>query len=123
VLLLRAVTSLLSDVEELRVSGTILIGGVCPIRDGVSLSCDVRGARGLTGRLSHVLEGGVVFTVGVVAEARVLKGVLAFRAMDVGLGRLIETDGLSVDNFGIGWWAREGLIGEAELWRSQVTTF
>jgi len=104
VLFLRAVASVLSDGEEFRVAGVVLIGGVGPVRDRISLSCDVGGAGNLTGRLSHALGGGVIFTVGVMAEAGMLEGMLVFGTMYVRLGRLVETDSLSVDNFGIGWW-------------------
>jgi len=123
VLFLRAVASVLSDGEEFRVAGAVLIGGVGPVRDRISLSCDVGGVGNLTGRLSHALGGGVIFTVGVMAEAGMLEGMLVFGTMYIRLGRSVETDSLSVDDFGVGWWAREDLVGEVELERSQFTTF
>jgi len=122
-LLFIVVANVLSDCEEVRVAEAVLIGGVGSVGDGVSFSRDVGGAGRLTGRLSHSLGSGVISAVDVAAETGVLEGVLSFRGMDVGLRRLIEADGLSFDDFGVGRWAREDLIGEIEFERSQFTTF
>ena len=79
------VANVLSDHEEVRVAEVVLISGVGSVGDGVPLGCDVRGAGRLTGRLSHGLGSGVVFAVNVVAETRMLEGVLSFGGVDVGL--------------------------------------
>ena len=71
-LFLIAVTNILSDREEVGVAEVVLISGIGPIRNGVTFSRDVRGVGCLTGRLSHTLGSGVVFTVDVVAKAGVL---------------------------------------------------
>jgi len=55
----------------------------------------------LTRRLTHSLGGGVVLAVEVVAEARVLEGVFAFRGVNVRFRRAIEADGSSFDNVGV----------------------
>jgi len=117
------IADILSDREEVGVVKTVLVGGVGSIRDGVSFVCDMRGARRLTGRLSHSLGVGVIFAVGVVAEAGVLEGVFSFGGVDVDPGRSIETDGLSFDDFGVSGWTRMGLVGEVGLERSQFTIF
>ena len=118
-----AVANILSDRKEVGMAETVLIGGVGSIRDGVSFVRDVRGAGRLTGRLSHSLGGGVIFAVDVAAEAGVLKSVFSFGGVDVGLGRSVETDSLSFDNFGVSRWAGAGLVGGTEFERSQFTTF
>jgi len=84
-LFLIAVADVLSNCKEVRVAETVLIGGIGPVRDGIPFSCDVRGAGCLTGRLSHSLGSGVIFAVGVTAEAVMLEGMFSFRGMDVGL--------------------------------------
>ena len=86
VLFLRAVTSFLSNVEELGVSGMVLIGGVGSVRDGVLFSCDVGGAGRLTGWLSHVSGVGVILAIGVMTETGMLESMFTFRAVDIGLG-------------------------------------
>ena len=123
VLLFIGVANVLSDCEEIRVAEVVLIGRVGSVGDGVSFSRNVGRTGRLTGRLSHPLGGGVVFAVGVAAEAGMLESVFLFGGMDVGLGRLVETDGLSFDNFGVSRWARAGLRGGVEFERSQFTTF
>jgi len=65
----------------------------------------------------------VIFAIDVVTETGVLESVFSFGGVDVGLGRSIETDSLSFDNFGVSRWARTGLIGGIEFERSQFTTF
>jgi len=102
VLFFIAIAHILSDCEEVRVAEAVLVGGIGSIGDGVGFSRDVRGAGRLTGQLSHASRGGVVFAVGVVAEAGMLEGVFLFGRVDVGLRRPIEADGLSFDDFGIG---------------------
>ena len=54
-LLLSAIASFLSDIEELGVADAVFVHGVGSIRDEVIFSCDVGGAGCLTGQLSHVL--------------------------------------------------------------------
>ena len=78
-----AVLSVLSDCEEVRVAETVLVSGIGSVGDGVLFCRDVGGVGRLTGRLSHSLGGGVVFTVDVATETGVLKGVLPFGGMDV----------------------------------------
>ena len=102
-LLLVAVANVLSDREEVRVVEAVLIGRIGSVGDGISFSHDVGGAGYLTGRLSHSLRGGVIFAVDVATETGVLKGVFSFGGMDVGLGRSVEVDGLSFDDFGVRW--------------------
>jgi len=63
----------------------------------------------------------VISAVDVATEAGVLESVFSFGGMDVGLGRSIEADGLSFDDFGVSRRARTGLVGEVELERSQFT--
>jgi len=121
VLLFIAVSHVLSDREEVGMLKAFLIGRVGPIRDRVPFVCDVGGTGRLTGRLSHSLGGSMVFAVDVAAKTRVLESVFSFGGMDVGLGRSIETDGLSFDDFGVSRRARTGLVGEVELERSQFT--
>ena len=118
-----AVANVLSDREEVGMVETVLIGGIGSVRDGVFFVRDVGGARRLTGRLSHSLGSGMVPAIDVVAEAGVLESVFSFGGMDVGLGRSIETDGLSFDNFGISRWSGEQAVGGVVLWSSQDTTF
>jgi len=118
-----AVSNILSDCEEVRVTEVVLVSGIGPIGSGVTLSRDVRGTGRLTGRLSHILRGGVVLAVIVVAEARVLESVFSFRGVDVSSGQSIEADGLPFDDLGVGGWTREDLVGKVELRRSQFTTF
>jgi len=118
-----AITHVLSDREEVGVAETVLIGGIGPIGDGVSFSHDVGGTGRLIGRLSHALGDGVIFAIEVAAETGVLEGVFSFGGVDVGLGRSIEVDSLSLDDFGVGRRAREDLIGEMEFERSQFATF
>jgi len=65
----------------------------------------------------------VISAVDVATEAGVLEGVFSFGGMDVGLRQSIEADSLSFGDFGVGRWAREDLIGEVGLERSQFTTF
>ena len=65
----------------------------------------------------------MVFAVGVAAETRMLESVLLFGGVDVDLRRSIEADGLSFNDLGVGGQAREDLIGEMELKRSQFTSF
>ena len=120
-LLFIAIASVLSDREEDSVAETVLIGGIGSIGDRISFGRDVGGVGRLTGRLSHALKGGVVFTIGVAAETRVLESVLSFGGMDVDLRRSIEANGLSFDDFGVGRRVGENLIGEMELERSQFT--
>ena len=122
-LLFTAVANVLSDREEVGMVETVLVGRIGSVRDGVFFICDVRGAGRLTGRLSHSLGDGMVLAIDVAAEAGVLESVFSFGGMDVGLGRSIETDGLSFDNFGVSWWARAGLVGGVEPERSQFTIF
>ena len=117
------IADVLSDREELGMAEAILIGRIGPIGDGVPFACDVRGVRRLTGRLSHALGIGVVSAVDVATETGVLESVLSFGRMDVGLGRPVETDGLSFDNFGVSRWTRADLIVGIEFERSQFTTF
>ena len=81
-----AVLNVLSDCKEVGVTEVVLVSGIGSIRSGVTLGRDVGGMGCLTGRLSHILRGGVVPAVGVVAEARVLESVFSFGAMDVGSG-------------------------------------
>src|SRR5712672_1023468 len=109
-LFLRAVASVLSDIEGLGVLGTVLVGGVGPVGNRVVFGCDVGGTRCLTGRLSHVLGAGVILAIDIVAEAGVLEGVFAFSAMNVGRGRAIEADSLSLDNFGVSRWSGEQAV-------------
>src|SRR5712671_3470990 len=97
-----AVANVLSDCEEVGMSEAVLFGRVGTVRDGVSLGCDVGRAGRLIGRLSHSSGGSVIFAVGVAAEIGVLEGVFSFGGMNVDLGRLVETDGLSFDDFGVG---------------------
>ena len=101
-----AIAHVLSDCEEVRVAEAVLVSGIGSIGDGVGFGRDVRGVGHLTGRLSHASRDGVVFAVGVVTKAGVLKGVFSFGGMDVDSGRLIEANGLSFDDFGVGWQAR-----------------
>jgi len=117
------IADVLSDREEIGVAEAVLIGGVGSIGDGVPFVRDVRGVGRLTGRLSHVLGAGMVSAVGVATETGVLESVFSFGGMDVGLGRSVETDGLSFDNFGVSGGVRAGLIGGAEFERSQFTIF
>jgi len=65
----------------------------------------------------------VILAVDIVAEAGVLEGVFAFSAMDVGHGRVIEVDSLSLDNFGVSGWSGEQAVGGVVLWSSQDMTF
>jgi len=65
----------------------------------------------------------VVFAVEVVAEARMLEGVLSFRVVDKGLRRPIEMDSVSLNNFSIGGLSSVCLVGSVEPWRSQDATF
>jgi len=64
----------------------------------------------------------MILAIDVMTETRVLEGVFSFGGMDVDLGRSVETDGLSLDNFGVVGGGNE-LIGGMELERSQFTTF
>jgi len=123
VLLFITVANVLSDCEEIRVAEVVLIGRVGSVGDGVSFSRDVGGTGRWTGRLSHGLEDGVVFAVGVAAEARMLKSVLSFGGVDIDLRRSIEADGLSFNDFGVGGQMGEDLIGEVVVERSQFTSF
>src|SRR5712672_640318 len=123
VLFLIAVANVLNDCEEIRVAEAVLVSGVGSIGDRVSLSRDVGGTGRLTGRLSHSLGVGMVSAVGVMAETGVLECVFSFGGVDVGLRRLIKANGLSLDDFGVGRWVRESLIGGMEFERSQFTTF
>jgi len=52
-----------------------------------------------------------------------LEGVFTVSAMDVGHGRVIEADGLSLDDFGVSRWSGEQAVGGVVLWSSQDTTF
>ena len=122
-LLLIAVANILSDREEVGMAEAVLIGRVGSIRDGIPLVCDVGGAGRLIGRLSHSLGGGVIFAIDVVTETGVLESVFSFGGVDVGLGQSIETDSLPLDDFGVGRWARTGLIRGLEFGRSQFTIF
>src|SRR5712675_1962915 len=117
VLLLIAIANILRDCEEIRVAEAVLVAGVGSVGDGVSFSRDVRGAGRLTGRLSHSLGGGVISAVDVTTETGVLEGMFSFRGVDVGLRRSIEADSLSFDDFSVGRWAREDLIGGIEFER------
>jgi len=83
-LLSAQIVSSLQGLEEFGVVDAILVGGIGSIRDEIFFGCDVGRAGHLTGRLTHILWTGVVFAVGVVTEARVLKGMFAFGGMDVG---------------------------------------
>ena len=85
VLLFIAIANVLSDREEVGVAETVLIGGIGSIGDRIPLSCDVGRMGRLTSRLSHGLKGGVVFTVGVVAETRVLESVFVLGGVNVSL--------------------------------------
>jgi len=85
VLLLIAVTNVLSDREEVRVAEAVLVSGVGSVGDGVLLGRDVRGVGCLTSRLSHSLGGGVVSAVDVAAKAGVLEGVFLLGGVDVDL--------------------------------------
>jgi len=122
-LLLIAVTNVLGDREEVGVAEAVLVSRVGSVGDGVLFGRDVRGAGCLTSRLSHSLGGGVISAIDVAAKARVLEGMFSFGGVDIGLRQSIEADSLSFDDFGIGRWAREDLIGEVGLERSQFTTF
>jgi len=123
VLFFASIADVLSNREEVGMAEAVLIGRVGPIGDGIPFVCDVRGMRRLTGRLSHASGAGVVSAVDVATETGMLESVLSFGGMDVGLGRPVETDGLSFDNFGVSRWVRAGLIGGVEFERSQFTTF
>src|SRR5712672_3393768 len=103
-LLFIVVANVLSDCEEVRVAEAVLVSGVGSVGDGVSFSRDVRGTGRLTGQLSHSLGVGMVSAVGVVAETGVLERVFSFGGMDVGSGRSIKANGLSLDDFGVGRW-------------------
>ena len=122
-LLLIAVASVLSDREEVRVAKVVLVSGIGSVGNGVSFIRGVRGTGRLIGRLSHSLGIGVVSAVSVAAETGVLECMFSFGGVDVGLRRSVETNGLSLDDFGVGRWTRESLIGGVELERSQFTTF
>src|SRR5712675_197874 len=102
VLLFIAIANVLSDCEEVGVTETVLFGGVGTVRDGVSLCGDVGRAGRLIGRLSHSLGSGVIFAVSVTTETGVLESVFSFGGMDVDLRRLVEADGLSFNDFGVG---------------------
>jgi len=110
-----AVTNVLSDREEARVLEVVLVSRVGSIGDGVPLGRDVGGTGRLTSRLSHSLGGGVISAVDVAAKAGVLEGVFSFGGVDVGSRQSIEADSLSFDDFSVGRWAREDLVGEMEL--------
>jgi len=102
VLFFIAVANVLSDCEEVGMTKAVLFSGVGTVRDGISFCRDVGRAGHLIGRLSHSLGGGVIFAVDVTAETGVLEGVFSFGGMDVDLGRSVEADGLSFDDFGVG---------------------
>jgi|SRR5712671_4613368 len=123
VLLFTPVANVLGDRKEVGVAETVLVGGVGSVGDGILFSRDVRGAGDLTGRLSHASGGGVIPAVDISAEAGMLEGVFSFGGMDVVLGQSIEVDSLSLDDFGVGRWVREDLVGGGELERSQFTIF
>jgi len=80
-----AIAHILSNCEEVGVAETVLVSGIGSIGDGVGFGRDMRGVGRLTGRLSHASRGGVIFAVGVVAEAGVFEGVFSFRRVDVSL--------------------------------------
>jgi len=114
-LLLSVVASFLSDIEELGVVDAVFIHGVGSIGDEVVLSCDVGGVGHLTGQLTHASRAGVIFAVGIMAEAGVLESVFMFRGVDIGLGGAVKVDGLSLDDLGIGRLLREYLVGCIQL--------
>ena len=65
---------------------------------------------------------GDIPAVRIVAETRMLEGMLSFRAVDEGLRRLIEVDSIFPDDLGVGRFLGKHLIGGVELWRSQDVT-
>jgi len=85
VLLSAWIVSLLWSFEEFGIVDVVLTGGVGPIGDGVSFGRDMGGTGHLTRWLTHGLRAGVVLAVVIVAEARMLEGVFAFRGVNVGL--------------------------------------
>ena len=101
-----AIAHVLSDCEEVGVAEAVLVGGIGSLGGGIGFGRDVGGARRLTGRLSHVSRGGVIFAVDVATEAGVLKCVFSFGRVDINLRRPIETNGLSFGDIGVGQWVR-----------------
>jgi len=69
--------------------------------------------------VSHSSGGGVILAVCIMTEAGMLEGMFTFGAMDEGLRRPIKTDGMSLDDLGVGGLSRKSLIGGVESRRSQ----